>query len=149
MAHVQGRTLDDREDDQALPQKARSRRSPEVPPRACFRWLYLPTPARRQAHQSVTEVLLPAIRVMKADVTITVSAEEDDISPEESYDIPGIKRSTRDAEGFVDAVDEMIEKHGLWGWCQVTVTVRLGPLEGESHMGGCSYESDDDFFQNS
>ena len=86
---------------------------------------------------------------MKADVTITVSAEENDISPEESYDIPGIKRSTRDAEGFVDAVDEMIEKHGLWGWCQVTVTVRLGPLTGEAHMGGCSYESEDDFIQSS
>ena len=92
---------------------------------------------------------MPAIRVMKADVTITLRAEENDIGPEESYDIPGIKRSTRDAEGFVDAVNEMIEKHGLWGWCQVTVTVRLGPLTGEAHISGCSYESEDDFIQSS
>jgi hypothetical protein len=92
---------------------------------------------------------LPAIRVTKADVTITLRAEENDIGPEESYLLPGIKHSRRDAKLFVEAVEEMTEKHGLWGWCQVTVTVRLGPLEGESHMGGCSYESDDDFIQNS
>ena len=92
---------------------------------------------------------MPAIRVTKADVTITLRAEENGIGPEENYDIPGIKQSPRDAKLFVDAVHDMIKKHGLWGWCQVTVTVRLGPLEGESHMGGCSYESEDDFIQSS
>jgi hypothetical protein len=99
--------------------------------------------------QSTTEVPLPAIRVTKADVTITLRAEENGIGPEENYDIPGIKQSNRDAKLFVDAVHEMTDKHGLWGWCQVTVTVRLGPLKGESHMGDCSYESDEDFIQNS
>jgi hypothetical protein len=92
---------------------------------------------------------LPSIRVTTADVTITLRAEENDIGPEESCFIPGIKLSRSDAKRFVDAVDKMIEKHGLCGWCQVTVTVRLGPLKGEAHMGSCSYESDDDFIQNS
>jgi hypothetical protein len=95
------------------------------------------------------EVSMSAIRVTKADVTITLRAEENDIGPEESYVIPGIKQAKRDARRFVAAVDEMIEKHGLWGWCEVTVTVRLGPLKGEAQLGGCSYESDDDFVQNS
>jgi hypothetical protein len=99
--------------------------------------------------QSTSEDPLPAIRVTKADVTITLRAEENDIGPEESYNIPGIKQSPRDAKHFVDAVEDMIDKHGLWGWCQVTLTARVGPLKGEAHMGGCSYESDDDFIQNS
>jgi hypothetical protein len=94
---------------------------------------------------------MPAIRITKDTprLRIVIDAEDEDVSPEESYLMPGVKELDADGERFVAAVEEMRDEHGEWGWCQVTVTVSLGPLEGYAYMGGCSYESSTDFEQNS
>jgi hypothetical protein len=97
-----------------------------------------------------TEVLLPAIKLTKENVIITIRAEEEDVSPKESYRIPGVKHRKSDVKRYVDAVDDMVRKHGLpWGWCQVTITARYASLSGSAHLGACSYESDEDFEKNS
>lgn len=88
---------------------------------------------------------MPAKRLTEADVVITITAEDEDESPAESYMIPGIYGPGEDCDAFVEAVDEMVEKHGLWGWCEVVVSARLGPLEGFSHLCGSSYEDAEDF----
>lgn len=36
-----------------------------------------------------------------------------------------------------------------WGWCTVKCTVTCGTLESVTYLGCCSYESCDDFLQNS
>jgi hypothetical protein len=92
---------------------------------------------------------LPAIRVTKASVYIRVTAEQNDESPEDSYRIPGIKQRKRDVDRFVESVNSMIDKDDTWGWCQVTITAHFGPFNGKAHLGGCSYESEQDFVENS
>ena len=39
----------------------------------------------------------------------------------------------------------MLESGNQWAWCSVCVTARYGSLEGETWLGGCSYESEESF----
>jgi hypothetical protein len=50
------------------------------------------------------------------------------------------------------AFAEMVEKHGLWGWCQVTVSARWRGYKGKAYLGCCSYENEaafmaDDYYK--
>ena len=81
-----------------------------------------------------------------SDVQINLVVEDEQIGPLDSYCVPGIiSRDDPDAQRFADDVQEMIDDYGLWGWCQVTVEARLGPLVGRAYLGGCSYANEEDF----
>ncbi len=69
-----------------------------------------------------------------ADCTVTVEALEEDHSFVGEYD-----------DEVVEGFRSMVEAHGLWGWSCVRVTVSYGPLSGVDYLGGCSYESEEDF----
>jgi hypothetical protein len=94
---------------------------------------------------------MPAIRITKdtPGLTITIRPEEEDCTPEESYRVPGVQHNEADVKRFVDAANEMVDEHGLWGWCQVRLTAELGPLKGNAYLSGCSYEDTEDFEQSS
>lgn len=51
------------------------------------------------------------------------------------------------APGVRESIAEMVDQHGLWGWCQVKVTVidPTGLLSADAYLGACSYESEEDF----
>lgn len=47
---------------------------------------------------------------------------------------------------------EMVDKHGLWGWCHVTVYAHWRGYEGKACLGCCSYENEaafvaDDYYK--
>ena len=73
------------------------------------------------------------IQLDECEITITPH-DEDHYPQDEGY-----------APGVVEDIQEMIDKHGLWGWCWVDVQVRYGPLVGNATLGGCSYKDEDDF----
>ena len=68
---------------------------------------------------------------------------------------PGsLDRAIKDyGPAFGSAVREMRKENRRWGWCQVTVMVKLlkGPvhLRGYAYLGECSYKSRQDFIDNS
>lgn len=89
---------------------------------------------------------MPAKRLTANDVKISIKALDEDTDPRSSYAVPGIiSPDSEDADRFVEAVEEMVDKHGLWGWCMVEVTARLANTKGTAHLGGCSYEDEEDF----
>ncbi len=79
-------------------------------------------------------------------IEITVKAEDALESPLESYAVKGIvSADSPECFQFCYNVQEMIDEHGLWGWCSVHVAARFGPLYGHAYLGGCSYKDEDDF----
>lgn len=87
-----------------------------------------------------------AIKVLtKEDVTFDVVAEKEDISPAASMRGAG----KEEIDNFVAAVKEVRKKSRTWGWCCVRVTAKYKSLTGDAYLGGCSYESKDDFINNS
>ena len=90
---------------------------------------------------------MPAIRITKdtPGVIISVTPHEEDVGPEESYRIPGVKQRESDVKRFVDSVNEMTEEHGLWGWCQVEVEAKFTTICGWAYLCGCSYVGKADF----
>jgi hypothetical protein len=66
------------------------------------------------------------------------------IQPEEEYDHYTDKAFSYEPE-TVACFDEMVMKHGLWGWCCVCVKVIWRGIAGQAYLGGCSYENEDNF----
>lgn len=85
---------------------------------------------RLQAHRIQT---LP--RLTEQDVEIDCHAEDEHMAPEDSFD------DERDVRYAYD----QLESGNIWGWCNVTVTVRWGDYEASDYLGGCSYASKADF----
>ncbi len=71
------------------------------------------------------------------DVELEILAEEEN----EHFSDKTFNYEPTVVEGF----EEMVEKHGRWGWCHVTVRVSWRGVRGEGYLGGCSYESEEDF----
>jgi hypothetical protein len=85
-------------------------------------------------------------KLRAADVVISVEPLPEDVSPRDSYAVPGvIDRNSDDTNRFVADVESMITMYGLWGWCRVEVRVRFGPMVGVAHRGGCSYANEKEF----
>lgn len=87
--------------------------------------------------------LQPMFDQLKADgITCEIITHEDDTSFE---DDPML------GDDVKEAFQEMVDKHGIWGWC--TVEVRLSKqlvpfgevITGSNYMGGCSYMDQADF----
>jgi hypothetical protein len=73
---------------------------------------------------------------------VTVNALDEDYSYKTSY---------ADDPEFVASIDAMVAKDELWGWCVVCVSVThvATGLAGDAFLGGCSYENQNDFIENS
>lgn len=86
------------------------------------------------------------MQITKDHVRISVSCDVEEAG--------SLARAAREyGEDFRTAVREMRQHNRRWGWCQVTVMVKLkkGPqdLEGNAYLGECSYKSRQDFIDHS
>lgn len=82
------------------------------------------------------------VETMSDGTEIWVSAQKEDISPEEEG------RSLGDAawgRSFARAARNMLRRWGRWGWCTIMVTAVRAGEEGLAYVGCCSYESAEDF----
>jgi hypothetical protein len=52
-----------------------------------------------------------------------------------------------DDEETENWIREQLLMGNNWAWCSAHVTVALGDLQGEDWLGGCSYESEENFRQ--
>lgn len=78
-----------------------------------------------------------ARKIRQDEVTISIIPEDEDFTPNDGMY----------ADGFAESVAEMVDEHGLWGWCSVNVQVEFAGLTGNAYLGGCSYKGEDDFKQ--
>jgi|SRR6516162_7466093 hypothetical protein len=93
---------------------------------------------------------MKAIQVDKETkgLVIKVETEETDSEPEISFYNWKTKTHEEPSEGFAGAVREVMkEADGIWGWCDVKVTARLGELEGVAYLAQCSYHNEEEFKQ--
>ena len=44
-------------------------------------------------------------------------------------------------------IRDQIDAGNEWAWCSVTVVARWGDVEGEDHLGCCSYDNEEQFKQ--
>jgi hypothetical protein len=77
------------------------------------------------------------IKIPRDQIQISVEAlEEDSHWTDKSYGYdPEVQQ----------AFQEMVDAHGLWGWCCVKVTASWREHEGCDYLGCCSYRSGADF----
>jgi hypothetical protein len=93
--------------------------------------------------------LLQTIPVLtEEDCRVEVWADyEDDLSPEDGA------CAHEGCEECHQQIREQLEAGNEWAWCRVMVIVRpwwsaasdQGSYQGEAHLGGCSYQSEEDF----
>lgn len=84
----------------------------------------------------ITEIVSPD--AYRNGVSIWVSAEPESRTPEEAVQDPK-------NDGLAMGINEMVSKHGLWGWCTIRVTaIKRGDI-GHAYLGGCSYQDAKDF----
>lgn len=88
---------------------------------------------------------MPAKRLRIEDVQISITIKDEDTSPRSSWGGGITTRHSPESNAFVRRVGEMQNEYGTWGWCQVTVIAKLGPLCGHAYLGECSYSGKDGF----
>ena len=87
-------------------------------------------------------LLLPSpLLPSRGDVDITLYVEP------EHLPVRGNVCVTEDdeADEVEDAVLARLDRDDVWAWAAVTVMGRWGDYEASAHLGGCSYDSEDDF----
>jgi len=54
-------------------------------------------------------------------------------------------------EGVEEVIRQNVQNYGLWGWCMVEVKASSlkGAVSNSAYLGGCSYQSAEDFKRNS
>jgi hypothetical protein len=89
---------------------------------------------------------MPAIRVTRDNVEITIDIEPSDDPPEASFYDRETKSWQELHPGFAKNVHELekVSKRD-WAWCDVTVTARFSDLTGTAYAGQCSYRDEADF----
>jgi hypothetical protein len=68
-------------------------------------------------------------------VSFTIECLDEDIQPSESME-------------FQDQIDYVINQYNNgneWAWCCVKVTAEYKGIKGSDYLGGCSYNSKEDF----
>lgn len=78
----------------------------------------------------------------RADVTITVYAEVDELPIEGNAMASGDNEADREAEQWIR---DQLDQGNIWAWAAVTVTVAWEGFEASDHLGACSYKSEEDF----
>ena len=82
-------------------------------------------------------------KLTKEDVEIIVEPLPEDQHPDDCFAL--------DPEDQKQVVDKILAdaEWNEWAWCIVKATVRWKGLEASDYLGGCSYESEEDFVENS
>jgi hypothetical protein len=72
----------------------------------------------------------------RSNAHIEIIAHPEDTHPRDHFD-----------DSLADTVADIIERseHNVWAWCSVEVNVSYQGLESSAYLGGCSYDSADDF----
>ena len=89
---------------------------------------------------------MPAIRVSRDNVQITIEIEPSVDPPEASFYDPESNSWQEPHPNFAKQVHELEQvADGDWAWCDVTVTARFSDLTGTAYLGQCSYKDEADF----
>jgi hypothetical protein len=89
---------------------------------------------------------MPAIRVTRDKVEITIDIEPSDDPPEASFYDAETNSWQEPHPGFAKQVHELEQvSDGDWAWCDVTVTARFSDLTGTAYLGQRSYKDEADF----
>jgi len=83
-------------------------------------------------------------KLTKADVTITLKCEPEEMDYVGNCMASGDQTIDRQAEQWIR---DQLEAGNEWAWCCVTVTVSWEGFEASDHLGGCSYQSEENFRQ--
>lgn len=76
-------------------------------------------------------------------VTFVITPEEEFIS---ASDALSFESTGADHSEWIQRVQEEQEIN-IWLWCAVTVTAKYKGFEGNAYLGGCAYESEEDFIK--
>ena len=89
---------------------------------------------------------MPAIRVSRDNVVITIEIEASADPPEASFYDAETNSWQEPHLGFAEQVHELEQvSEGDWAWCDVTVTARFSDLTGTAYLGQRSYKDEADF----
>ena len=89
---------------------------------------------------------MPAIRVNRDNVQITIEIEPSVDPPEASFYDAETNSWQEPHPNFAKQVHELEKvSDGDWAWCDVTVTARFSDLTGTAYLGQCSYKDEADF----
>ncbi len=69
------------------------------------------------------------------DVKISIRIEPEDLAVEDSFQF----------QEDIDYVHKQINSGNEWAWCTVWVVAKWEGHQGEDNLGGCSYQSEEDF----
>lgn len=88
-------------------------------------------------------------KLTEADVVFYLECEPEDIPVRGNCMASGDDAFDKECE---DKILAELDDGNEWAWCCVKVTARLNQcpsLEGNAFLGGCSYESEEDFIKHS
>jgi|SRR5947209_6545836 len=80
------------------------------------------------------------------EVEFTVTAEPEDVSPRGNAMASGDDELDRKVE---DEILERLDNGDVWAWAHVVVTAEWNGFAGTAGLGGCCYEDEWDFRENS
>ncbi len=81
-------------------------------------------------------------KLTRDDVTITVKCEPEDMSIEGNCMASGDEDFDKEC---ADEIRSKLEAGNDWAWCCVALTVSWQGFEASDYLGGCSYDSEEDF----
>jgi hypothetical protein len=82
--------------------------------------------------------------ITREEATIRVLAEPDEVPVEGNACASGDNAFDQEVEQGILA---RLEQGDVWAWAAVTVIVTWASFEARTHLGCCSYDSEDDFKQ--
>ena len=89
---------------------------------------------------------IPAIRMSRDNVVITIEIEASVDPPEASFYDAETNTWQEPHPNFAKHVHELEQvADGEWAWCDVTVTARFSDLTGTAYLAQCSYKDESDF----
>jgi hypothetical protein len=89
---------------------------------------------------------MPAIRLSRDNVVITIDIEASADLPEASFYDAETNSWQEPHPGFAKDVHELEKvSGGDWAWCDVNLTARFSDLTGPAYLAQCSYRDEADF----
>ncbi len=80
----------------------------------------------------------------KEDVEITIECLPEHVPVHGNVMASGDNIQDKETE---DHIVQQLETGNEWAWCIIKVTAKWHNLESTTHLGGCSYKSEEDFTQ--
>lgn len=81
-------------------------------------------------------------QLTREDVTIALSAEQDDTPVRGNAMVSGDDTFDREVE---DGILRRLERGDIWAWATVAVTVSWESFSATTYLGCCCYDGEDDF----